>query len=476
MAETLKVIKTIIVIRNDTEENLIANGDNLILRQGEMCWTISKDVNVPSKLKVGNGTSNWNELPYVNFNGGGTPGEPGTTYTFDNKLFKLTGNLVSLIGADTATAGQSFKISEDGNSIIWFTPANTDDVEANKTLLENLETKLNDNYYNKEQTDELVAKVFKFKGTKTSKAELEAITDAKVGDVWTVKEAGSPEGNLYVYAEDENGKGYWEDFPLTVDLSNYVLVSDFKVLEDKVTGIETNVGTLQTDVDGLKTNVDTLNTNVETLTTDVADLKDKVDSITGGDTEGLQQLTEKVEAIDTYVESVKPTINSLPDTIFSALEIQTLQNGDMRILGTHINKDTDGSYNIGGETILATLKAVTPNGNPGLMTGEDKAKLDKLFDVVENGGEPNVIEDIKVGGESLEVNSVDKSVNIPVAGEKLGVVKNYTGDEETKPQNVVVVDEDGVMTVPEVNVESLVQTGDWVIDGGGAIGSGGAGA
>lgn len=138
----------------------------------------------------------------------------------------------------------------------------------------------------------------------------------------------------------------------------------------------------------------------------------------------------------------------------------------MRILGTHINKDTDGTYNIGGESILATLKAVTPNGSPGLMTGEDKAKLDKLFDIADNGGEPNVIEKIKVGGEELEVNSVDKSVNIPIGGEKLGVVKNYTGNEEEKPVNTVEIAEDGTMTVPQIHVDTLISNDDFILDGG----------
>lgn len=426
MADNTKIIKTIIVIRNDSEANLEANKDSLILRKGEMCWTISDDVNVPSKLKVGNGTATWGELPYVEFGGGS-----GTSNTFDSKFFKITGNLVSLVGADTATAGQSFKLSDDGTSIVWFTSADKASVDANKTLIDTLQESLTNDYYTKAETDGLVSKVFKFMGTKTSKAELDAITDAKVGDVWIVKGPTDPEGNLYVYAEDADGNGYWEDFPITVDLSNYVLTTDFEALKTRVT-------TLETDVADLKTAAD--------------DNKD-------------------------YIDSIKPTVDSLPDTIFSALEVQTAANGDMKILGTHVNKDTDGSYNIGGEAILATLKAVTPNGNPGLMTGEDKAKLDQIFDVIDNGGEANVIEDIKVGGTSLNVNSVDKSVNIPVGGTDLGVVKNYSGDADAKPVNSVEIDENGIMNVPEIHVESLVQDEDtdFIISGGDAS-AGGAGA
>lgn len=427
---TEKVIKTIILLRSSTADEWATVEDSFILRKGE-AGVLIDEVNGNS-LKIGDGVRVFKDLPYIagplsSFGGGS-----GTSNTFDSKLFSVTGNLVSLIGANTATAGQSFKISDDGTSIVWFTSADKASVDANKTLIDTIQESLTNDYYTKTETDGLVSKVFKFMGTKTSKADLDAITDAKVGDVWIVKGPTDPEGNLYVYAEDANGQGYWEDFPITVDLSNYVLTTDFEALKTRVT-------TLETDVAALKTASDNNND---------------------------------------YIDSIKPTVDSLPDTIFSAIEVQTLDNGDMRILGTHVNKDTDGSYNIGGESVLAVLKAVTPNGKPGLMTGEDKAKLDKLFEVVDNGGEPNVIEDIKVGGNSLSVNSVDKSVNIPVGGTDLGVVKNYSGNEENKPINSVSIDNDGIMSVPEVHVESLVQDedSDFIISGGDANVGAGAGA
>lgn len=118
MAEsnTERVLRTIIIIRRDSEANLIAKGDSLILRKGEMCWTISEEVSVPSRLKVGNGVSTWNELPYVNFNSG--DGSGGIQLLPDNKTLQIKNNVISIIGADNLNnVGKSFRLSSDGQAI-----------------------------------------------------------------------------------------------------------------------------------------------------------------------------------------------------------------------------------------------------------------------------------------------------------------------------------------------------------------------
>jgi hypothetical protein len=52
-------LATLIQIRRDTQANWTAN--NPVLALGEMAY--STDV---SKLKIGNGASAWNSLPYIN--------------------------------------------------------------------------------------------------------------------------------------------------------------------------------------------------------------------------------------------------------------------------------------------------------------------------------------------------------------------------------------------------------------------------
>lgn len=68
---------------------------------------------------------------------------------------------------------------------------------------------------------------------------------------------------------------------------------------------------------------------------------------------------------------------------------------------------------------------------------------------IESGAQANTIENVKVGGVALAIS--EKSVNIPTAGESLGVVKSATGT------NNVTVDADGIMTVNKLDVSNLVQ-------------------
>lgn len=79
---------------------------------------------------------------------------------------------------------------------------------------------------------------------------------------------------------------------------------------------------------------------------------------------------------------------------------------------------------------------------------------------IEEGAEANVIEIVKLNGEALTV--TDKAIDIPVAGDSLGVVKSST------EENKVSVAESGEMTVNSVNVNKLVQTENetLILDGG----------
>lgn len=63
-----------------------------------------------------------------------------------------------------------------------------------------------------QQIDAKVASVFKFKGTKETLAEVEAIEDMVTGDVWHV----SADGKEYVYTGSK-----WELLGFTIDLSSY---------------------------------------------------------------------------------------------------------------------------------------------------------------------------------------------------------------------------------------------------------------
>ena len=81
------------------------------------------------------------------------------------------------------------------------------------------------------------------------------------------------------------------------------------------------------------------------------------------------------------------------------------------------------------------------------------ALKEKLEDL-EPSGEPNVIEIIKINSVALPVDTLDKSVNIPIATTSaLGVVLSSTGE------NMISVDgSDGTMEINSLNCNKLVQT------------------
>ena len=94
-----------------------------------------------------------------------------------------------------------------------------------------------------------------------------------------------------------------------------------------------------------------------------------------------------------------------------------------------------------------------------LMTEAEGTKLAGI----DEGAEANVIESVKLGGVSLQVES--KAVDIPAAtASSLGLVKS------TDAENGVTVASDGTMQINGVNINKLVQTdGDTLIlDGGSA--------
>ena len=125
----------------------------------------------------------------------------------------------------------------------------------------------------------------------------------------------------------------------------------------------------------------------------------------------------------------------------------------------------DGTVEVSGEINASNVKElgswITTNRDTvlGLLSTANETKLNGI----ESGAQVNKLEQVKVGGTLLDI--VDKSVNIPIAGESLGVVKS------TSAENKVAVAEDGTMEVNSLNVNKLAQSeGDTLIlDGGASI-------
>lgn len=122
--------------------------------------------------------------------------------------------------------------------------------------------------------------------------------------------------------------------------------------------------------------------------------------------------------------------------------------------GNAIAALTNGDYNyvksVDGEELV-----VDDNGNLTIA----KIANDKVDGLADRLAEK--LEKVQLNGADLEIK--DKTVNIPVGGATLGVVKSATGD------NKVTIATDGTMSVGSVNANTLTQTeGDTLILNGGS--------
>ena len=114
MAE--RIIKTIIQFRRDSQANLEAVADTLVLRAGEPCVTL--DGADKGKIKIGDGVTAWGQLPYLS-------GDTTVQVVADEKSIHNADGSIALMGYDTATEGQQVKKGADG-LLEWFTPSVSD--------------------------------------------------------------------------------------------------------------------------------------------------------------------------------------------------------------------------------------------------------------------------------------------------------------------------------------------------------------
>lgn len=137
----------------------------------------------------------------------------------------------------------------------------------------------------------------------------------------------------------------------------------------------------------------------------------------------------------------------------------------------YVDTNTEYELTLAEDGLTVQLTSNIPGALPG---DSGKAKIDtytkKEIDdkiseidakIPPEVGEDNIIEIIKVNGEALPVK--DKTVEILLAtADKAGVVKSSTAENNVK------VNDDGTMTVNNINVNKLVQTEYIILNGGNA--------
>lgn len=339
-------------------------------------------------------------------NGDKTLKPVGGSVKVDEKTIVFNDGKLTLDGFADATTGQQPRIASDG-TLEWYTPDTSsvsglqEAVGQLQTDVDALESNLADNYYNKTEIDSKITSVYK-PGGSYAFASLPAANADTVGYVYDVTDAFVTTENFV------EGAGH-----------NYPAGTNVVVIE--VSGEPT---AYKYDV--------------------MSGFVDLSDYVT--DEELTEQLATKADASQ---------VGSIPGTLLSSLGAATPTATNISVEGTVATKGEGGNYSTASQNVLTIVGATTEKA--GLLTAEDKAKLDS----VASGAQANVIEKVRVNGTDLPISG--KAVNLPIAtAVALGVVRGSTDE------NKIAVDSNGIMEVNSLNVMKLVQTdGDTLIINGG---------
>ena len=213
----------------------------------------------------------------------------------------------------------------------------------------------------------------------------------------------------------------------------------------------------QADLTALTTIVEDHTTDLTTLTGTISGKADAstVTELTTKVTKNTNDIAALTTTVDGKVDKVTSEINGeqVPWTLLSPTNKEKLDN---------LVLNEDGTVGISGSvaaekvTGLADWVTGQRDGTPGLLSVADEAKLDGIAE----GAQVNVIEAIKLAGQTENLAIIDKVVELPFAtGEVAGIVK--TSAE-------VGLDTNNALEVKSLNVKKLVQTEDVLLNCGGA--------
>lgn len=270
--------------------------------------------------------------------------------------------------------------------------------------------------------------------------------------------------------------------------NDYLKGEDKTVLQGEIDALETFVGTLPEGaistnvvayvkevVDGLKIGDYAKAADLTALTGRVSTAEGKITLLekVGAEKNIIASVDEVQFAVDvnrnlTLLDIAMGKVTGLTNALagkVDKVEGSRLITSDEATKLEKLVLSEDGTVEVSGEINASNVKelgswiATNRDTVLGLLSTANETKLNG----VESGAQVNKIEQVKVGGTLLEI--AEKVVNIPIAGESLGVVKSASGE------NKIAVAEDGTMEVNSLNVNKLAQgEGDTLIlDGGASI-------
>ncbi len=270
--------------------------------------------------------------------------------------------------------------------------------------------------------------------------------------------------------------------------NDYLKREDKTVLQGEIDALETFVGTLPEGaistnvvayvkevVDGLKIGDYAKAADLTALTGRVSTAEGKITLLekVGAEKNIIASVDEAQFAVDanrnlTLLDIAMGKVTGLTNALagkVDKVEGSRLITSDEATKLEKLVLSEDGTVEVSGEINASNVKelgswiATNRDTVLGLLSTANETKLNG----VESGAQVNKIEQVKVGGTLLEI--AEKVVNIPIAGESLGVVKSASGE------NKIAVAKDGTMEVNSLNVNKLAQgEGDTLIlDGGASI-------
>lgn len=245
--------------------------------------------------------------------------------------------------------------------------------------------------------------------------------------------------------------------------------ADTTVVETLSGKVDKNTGdiTALTEAVNEKANQNDLTALTTTVEGHTADLATLTNTVAGkADASAVTELTTKVTKNTNDLAALTTTVDGKVDKVTSEVDGKqvawTLLSPTNKTKLDNLVLNEDGTVGISGSvaaekvTGLADWVTGQRDSTPGLLSAADEAKLDGIAE----GAQVNVIEAIKLAGQTENLAIIDKVVELPFAtGEVAGIVK--TSAE-------VGLDSNNALEVKSLNVNKLVQTEDVLLNCGGA--------
>lgn len=245
--------------------------------------------------------------------------------------------------------------------------------------------------------------------------------------------------------------------------------ADTTVVETLSGKVDKNIGdiTALTEAVNEKANQNDLTALATTVEGHTADLATLTNTVAGkADASAVTELTTKVTKNTNDLATLTTTVDGKVDKVTSEVDGKqvpwTLLSPTNKTKLDNLVLNEDGTVGISGSvaaekvTGLADWVTGQRDSTPGLLSAADEAKLDGIAE----GAQVNVIEAIKLAGQTENLAIVDKVVELPFAtGEVAGIVK--TSAE-------IGLDSNNALEVKSLNVNKLVQTEDVLLNCGGA--------